>query len=269
MTMQTSLTGDCEIPLTAASVPLRHEAFWALEWISLRASGVYRGEGVPRGNDEPVIVVPGFLGSYAGLRELTGWLRRIGYLVVDPGFQRNIECPDTLLDRLQRRIALLRAYTNQRVRLIGHSLGGSLARAAAFRMPDDVEQVITLGSPLHEMRAHPLVIDLARLLEAVTPSRHAPHAGHEHGATCACELAEALALDPPPSVRRTAIYTRRDGVVDWHSCREEDSSVDVAVDATHLGLVVNAAVYRTIARVLAAGDGGLRGSPALSGADAS
>ena len=53
-----------EVPSPAP--PLAHEALWMLEWIALRASRVYRGDGVPRGHGEPVIVVPGFLGSYAG-----------------------------------------------------------------------------------------------------------------------------------------------------------------------------------------------------------
>jgi hypothetical protein len=51
-------------------------------------------------------------------------------------------------------------------------------------------------------------------------------------------------------VRRTAIYTRDDGVVDWRTCVEGDESVDIEVAGTHLGLVVNAAVYEAIAHAL-------------------
>ncbi|HZP57932.1 MAG TPA: hypothetical protein VFC53_10350 [Dehalococcoidia bacterium] len=245
---------DCEIPVAAASLPIQGELLWALDWIGLRASAVYHGTGVTRGHGEPVIVVPGFLGSYHGLHELTAWLRRIGYAVADPGFERNIECPDTLLGHLERRIAGVHEASGARVRLIGHSLGGSLARAAAVRMPEHVAQVITLGSPLREMRAHPLVVSLARMLEVVTPSRHRAHDGHEHGATCACELADALAMPFPPGVRRTAIFSRRDGVVDWRICVDGDPLIDVAVDSTHLGLVVNVRAYEAIAQALAGDD---------------
>ena len=59
--MTTQLLHDeCELTMDAASSPLPREAFWVLDWISLRASAVYRGEGVPRGRGEAVIVVPGF-----------------------------------------------------------------------------------------------------------------------------------------------------------------------------------------------------------------
>jgi len=253
MMTQEVLPAECEMPIQTAPLPLSHELLWGIEWIRLWASNVYRGVGVPRGNGEPVIVVPGFLGSYGGLYELRDWLARIGYGVFDPGFERNIDCPDTLLERLERRVAGVYADGGQPVRLIGHSLGGSLARAAASRMaPGMVEQVITLGSPLHHVRAHPLVAGLARLLEDTAPSRHGPHAGHDHGETCACDLADALALPFPADVRRTAVFTRQDGVVDWRTCIEGDAAVDVEVDGTHVGLVVNARAYEVIARALAA-----------------
>ena len=251
MTAQRSPDADCEIPVAGAAVPLPNELLWGLDWLALRASKVYRGEGVRRGHGEPVIAVPGFLGSYGGLHELTDWLSRIGYAVIDPGFKRNIECPDALLERLEHRLIGAHETYGRRVRLVGHSLGGSLARAAAARMPEHVEQVITLGSPLREMRAHPIVIELARMLSAVTPSRHHAHAGHEHGATCTCELADALAQPLDSRVRRAAIFSRRDGVVDWRTCIEGDAAVDIEVDSTHIGLVVNARAYEAIAHALA------------------
>lgn len=118
-------------------------------------------------------------------------------------------------------------------------------------MPRHVSQVITLGSPLRQMRAHPIVVELARVLSAVAPLRHNPHAGHEHGVTCTCELADALVQPLAPQIRRTAIYSREDGVVDWRTCIEGDTDVDVEVEGTHIGLVMNAGAYETIARVLA------------------
>ncbi|MDE3094904.1 MAG: alpha/beta fold hydrolase [Chloroflexota bacterium] len=251
MTAQPSPEVDCEIPVAGAAVPLSHELLWGLDWLALRASKVYRGEGVPRGHGEPVIVVPGFLGSYHGLHELTDWLARSGYAVSDPGFERNVACPDTLLERLEGRIAGEYAAHGRPVSLVGHSLGGSLARAAAARMPEHISHVITLGSPLREMRAHPLVAELARLAAALAPSPHRTHAGHEHGPTCSCELADALAQPLAPGIRRTAIFSRRDGVVDWRTSMEGDASVDVEVGGTHIGLAVNPRAYAAIALALA------------------
>jgi pimeloyl-ACP methyl ester carboxylesterase len=41
------------------------------------------------------------------------------------------------------------ARHQQRISVVGWSLGGIFARGIARRVPDDIRQVITLGSPLH------------------------------------------------------------------------------------------------------------------------
>jgi pimeloyl-ACP methyl ester carboxylesterase len=251
MTARHLLDSDCELELDTIPLPLSHELLWTLEWAALQTSPVYLGASVPRGDGRPIIAVPGFLGSYSRLHVLTGWLERIGFGVYGPGFTRNIACPDVLLARLERQIAAVSSETGRPVTLIGHSLGGSLARAAAARGPERIEQVITLGSPLRSVKAHAAVVEIARLLVRLSTSRHVAHAGHVHDATCACELTEALALPFPSAVRRVAIYTRGDGVVDWRTCIDGDPRVDIEVRGTHVGLVVNASAYEAIAQALA------------------
>ena len=63
----------------AVALPIWSEAQIGLEWFSLRMSPVFWGVGVPRGQGEAVVVVPGFMGSDLYLREMYGWLKRIGY----------------------------------------------------------------------------------------------------------------------------------------------------------------------------------------------
>ena len=251
MTSKLLLDSDNELELDTAALPLQNELLWIVDWLALLGSQVYAGTSIPNGHGESVIVVPGFLGSFSSLRPLTGWLQRIGYRVHNPGFERTIECPDVLLEHLERQIASLTRTDGRPVTLIGHSLGGSLARAAAARSPASVAQVITLGSPLRSVTVHPAVRETARMLVRLAPARHAEHTGHDHGPTCARELSEALAAPFPRRVHRVAIYTRSDGVVDWRTCVEDDDTVDVEVTGTHLGLVVNPAVYGAIARALA------------------
>ena len=249
MTEMQLVESECEPAVDMAALPLTHELWWPAEWAALRLSRVYGAKGLPGGNGHPVIAIPGFLGSFAGLRPLTGWLERVGFDVHDPGFERNVQCPDVLLERLSDRVASI-AASQGKVTLIGHSLGGSLARAAAVRAPGLVDVVITMASPLRSVRAHPLVADLARLLALVVPARHGGSAQHMHAPTCACELAELLASPIPVGVRRVAIYTRDDGIVDWRTCMEGDDSVDVEVSGTHVGLVVNRSAYEAIAQAL-------------------
>jgi hypothetical protein len=62
-----------------------------MDWLSLRASAVYRGNGVPHGDGSAVVLVPGFLGSDQYLGDMFSWLRRIGYQPYMSGMGRNAE----------------------------------------------------------------------------------------------------------------------------------------------------------------------------------
>jgi hypothetical protein len=52
-------------------------------------------------------------------------------------------------------------------------------------------------------------------------------------------------------VRQTAIYTKSDGIVDWHVCRTGRPGVDFEVSATHIGLAFNPIVFDVVAHRLA------------------
>src|SRR5881409_430330 len=112
----------------SGTLPLWREAFLGIDWLALRMSNVYRGVGVPRGHGSPVVVVPGFLGSDQYLGDMHSWLRRIGYRSYLSGIGRNSECPDVLTVRLHETIERAAAETGEKVNLVGHSLGGVLAR---------------------------------------------------------------------------------------------------------------------------------------------
>ena len=137
------------------SRPIWLEALFPLDWVALHASPVYYGFGVPRGHGEPVILVPGFLGDDRYLTEMHLWLRRIGYRPYFSGIGRNVDCPELLTQRLLMTIDAAYEETHQKVTIVGHSLGGMLARAAAHREADKVKQVITMGSPFRSVARAP------------------------------------------------------------------------------------------------------------------
>ena len=254
MMKNTNTTEDCEVPYTEVSRPLWRELFWGFEWLQLRSSPVYRGVGVPRGQGQPVVLVPGFMSTDSHLAEIEHWLRRIGHSVHASGIGGRADCPDALLEKLQKSTETVFDNSAQPVRMIGHSLGGTLARAVAVRRPELVAQVVTLGSPIREVRAHPLVVGMARLADRFVRQLPRMPGGHVHDGSCACALIEALAQPFPPSVHRVALFTRKDGVLDWRSTLDEDATLNIEVDASHLGLPFNAEVYRVVAQVLAAVD---------------
>ena len=115
---------DCELPLSEKRLPLWREVFWPAEWFALRSSEVYGGADVPHGRGEPVLLVPGFLGSDQPLKVLSRWLDRVSYRVYASGIGRNADCPDVLLSKLIESVEAASRGTGQRLRMIGHSLGG-------------------------------------------------------------------------------------------------------------------------------------------------
>lgn len=236
-----------------AQVPMWQEALFGVEMLMLRAAPSYYGLGVPRGDDSGVLVIPGFLGTDLYLMEMYAWLRRIGYHAYFSGIGLNAECPNLLIQRrLNETIDRARLETGGKVHLIGHSLGGIIARSAASQRPDDIASVITLGSPFRGTVAHSRVLRAAEMVRKNILRNNGPGVLPAcYTGRCTCDFLDSLRRDLPGSIGETAVYTRSDGVVDWHYCITGDASVDVEVPGTHIGLAFNPAVYETIARRLA------------------
>ena len=229
---------------TPVDTPMWAEAVAPVEWVALHLSSVFRGRGVPHGHGEPVVVVPGFMADDAYLGDLHDWLDRIGYRSYYSGIGRNADCPERLTRRLAGRVREIFVETGEQVTLVGHSLGGMLARAAAARAPRFVRQVVAIGSPARAPMAHPMVLAAAELMRD-----RLVREGHIRGAGCACGAPEAC--DDCGPVLSKAIYSKMDGIVDWHCCTEDDPRRNREVRSSHSGMVANPEVYRALGELLA------------------
>src|SRR3972149_3073516 len=87
------------------------------------------------GGESPFILVPGFLTTDAYMVEMYFWLRRVGYSPFLSGIGVNADCIQTLTQRLEKTAEAAPAQTGNPVRIIGHSLGGLLARRPPPRPP--------------------------------------------------------------------------------------------------------------------------------------
>ena len=236
-----------------ADITLWKEALFAADILLLHASPVYYGLGIPRGDGSAVVLVPGFLGTDAYLTQLHSWLGRIGYRPYFSGIGLNAECPNLLItQRLKDNVEKALHDTGEKIHLIGHSLGGIIARSVASQRPDDVASVITLASPFRGTVVHPTILRAAdavrkRILEehgtGVLPTCYTGR--------CTCDFLASLQRKMPSSVHETAIYTRNDGVADWRYCMTGNPKTDFEVPGTHIGLAFNASAYTIIARRLA------------------
>ena len=219
----------------------------SLELAELLVSPVYYGIGVPRGDGSPVLLLPGFLGSDGYLSVMNGWLRRVGYRPHTSGLWLVAGSPFDLIARVLRRADELAATSDRPLTVVGHSLGGILARVLARLRPDLVTHVIALGSPLGadgRRAAHPLIGAMADLLvrESNVPRRLAAERALER---------EIFAGSLPDGVRFSSIYTRQDAVVDWRACVDDDPrSACYEVRGTHTGLAWNVEVYTYVGRLL-------------------
>jgi triacylglycerol lipase len=235
------------------STPLWRESMFGFDWLALRSSPVYFGCGIPRGHGEPVVVVPGFLASDASLFELHGWLGRIGYRPFYSNIGRNADCPNHIAGLLLETVRHAHGETGQRVRIIGHSLGGMLARSVALDHPELVSVVVSMGSPFQDaVRAHPAIIAAADSLRRgrgtnvgknIKPSCFSGH--------CTCDFVKNMLAPEEYEVAHYAIYSRVDGVVDWESCVEDDPALNDEVNCTHIGMAFHPGVYRVLGRRLA------------------
>jgi hypothetical protein len=241
-------TADRAVPL-----PIWQEMLVGIEMVYLRLSPVYWGFGIPAGDGSAVVVIPAFLMTDLYLTEFRSWINRIGYKAYFSGIGMNAECPNLLIQqRLTQTIEKAYKETGRKVHLVGHSLGGVIARAAAHQMPDRIASVITLGSPFRGVSVHQSILRAAQFVRGQILERHGDAVLPAcYTAGCTCNFLESLVVKLPKSVGETAVFTKSDGIVDWKVCRTGNPEVDFEVSATHIGLAFNPIVFDVVAHRLA------------------
>jgi pimeloyl-ACP methyl ester carboxylesterase len=181
------------------------------------AMNSYKLATQPRGDSRTVLVLPGLGATDTSTVPLRSYLRGLGYDARGWGLGQN----DGNVRRFVREtLAAVQKFSDKSgtpVPLVGWSLGGVISREVARQVPDLVEQVITLGSP---------VMGGGRSAR-VTDSTGRP-------------------------IPITAIYTKADGVVPWKACidRVNPHVEHVEVDSTHFGLGMHHAVFIEVAQRL-------------------
>jgi len=240
-------------PEAEADISIWKEALFGAELVLLHASPVYYGLGVPRGDGSAVVVIPGFLGTDLYLSHLGSWLSRVGYRPYLSGIGLNAECPNLLIKyRLAATLRKALRDTRRKIHLIGHSLGGMMARSIAMQRPDDIASVITLASPFRgKVLQRSVMLAAAAVREHIMTGHNEEIRPDCYTAQCTCEFVNSLLCKWAAPAMETAIYTRDDGIVDWRYCRTGDPDSDFEVAGTHIGLVYNPSVYTIIATRLA------------------
>jgi pimeloyl-ACP methyl ester carboxylesterase len=191
----------------------------------------------PKGQGQPVLVVPGFATEDCWTSKLRSFIASIGYRAKGCEIGRIGGQVSDLIPMLTRQIERFAEESSDRVRLVGWSLGGYLAREAARDRPDLVEKVITLGTPVV---GGPKYTASARILR-------------RNGYDIEAMAAEVRQRQQTPmQVPTAAVFSRVDGVVAWEACidHENQKVKHFEVVSSHLGLIFNPDVYRLVAELL-------------------
>jgi esterase/lipase len=175
----------------------------------------------PYGNQAPVLCIPGLGGSDRSTEVLRSYLELNGWTVYGWEGGRNTGPKSKNVDHLVSRLHEIYNEHNQKVSLVGHSLGGIYARELAKSHSDLVEKVITLGSPIGGMMNPHHVSPIARFMFTVFNATSFDlyyKLNKENG----FKVMSEHVLMPPP-VPTTSLYTRHDKVVNWKSCLNPDT----------------------------------------------
>lgn len=209
---------------------------FSLSWPALTAIS-------PRGDKQPVLVLPGLITSDRATRPMRAWLRTLGYRTYGWEMGRNYGplpgVEEGMLDRLEH---IYEKY-GRKVSIVGWSLGGIYARQLAKMRPEHVRQVVTLGSPFN---GDPRATNAWRVYQLASGQSVDDSENHMGG---------AIAKAPP--VPSTAIYSKTDGICAWRSCIEEEGGLteNIEVQASHCGLGHHPAALYAIADRLARPEG--------------
>ncbi|WP_395656819.1 esterase/lipase family protein [Nocardioides sp.] len=209
----------------------------------------------PVRHGDPVLLVPGFLAGDGTLGLMSRSLRQQGFRTYRSHILSNVGCTLNAAAQLEARLESIAIRRGTRVQIIGHSLGGMLARGVAVRRPDLVSNIVTMGSPMLAPGAHHVslaaTVDLlVRLSRAGIPGLMSEEC--VRGA-CAEQSFGDSRRPVPDGVGFTAIYSRRDGIVDWRACVDPLARA-VEVTASHLGMAFDPRVVDAVSGALVRSD---------------
>ncbi|CAN5177516.1 alpha/beta hydrolase [soil metagenome] len=196
----------------------------------------------PRGDGHPVLVLPGLSTTDRSTGLLRRYLSALGYDVHAWELGRNLGARAIGLqgEKLIARLEKIHTATDRKVTLVGHSLGGIIARQLSRRRPDMVRQIVTLGSPF---AGDPRSTNVWKLYEYLSGQRVSDP-------DIVAQLLESHDAPPVPS---TAIYSKGDGIVAWQSCMEPETPTtdNIEIPGSHVGLCVNPIALYAVADRLA------------------
>ena len=199
---------------------------------------------------DPVLLVPGFLAGDWTLAPMSRHLRLLGFRTYRSGIWANIGCIDQGTQALERRLELIAAKRERKVTVVGHSLGGMMARGLAARRPDLVAGIVTMGSPVMAPgAAHDVLMHAVRGLKRLESLGLRVLGSDCTEGGCALRMWEESKRPLPDGFAFTAVYSPRDGIADWRACIDPAGQAR-EVRSSHTGMALDPAVIDIVTETL-------------------
>ncbi|MDO6596263.1 alpha/beta hydrolase [Oceanihabitans sp. 2_MG-2023] len=212
-----------------------------IEWSSIYCLYPFIPKRI-KGKGKPVLLIPPYLGDDFSTSFVRKYLKSLGFATYkwDLGFNM---VKAHYIPRLEEKLADIYQQHQEKVSIVGWSGGGIFAKIMANRHPSQVEQILTIGSPIWG------VMDMKTPVYGLLEFFRGKSLKERNERF----LAE---LEPIPTVPVTCIYTKTDGLVPWKHCMEAETFrkniKNIEVYGSHSGMGANASVLLTTANALSA-----------------
>ncbi len=217
-----------------------------VEWTSIYAIYPFIPKRI-KGEGRPVLLIPPYLGDDYSTSFVRRYLTSLGFETYkwEQGFNL---VKSHYIPRLEEKLDDIYRIHGQKVSLVGWSGGGIFAKIMANRHPKQVEQIITIGSPVWG------VMDMKTPVSGILEFFRGKSLKERNK-----RFIEEL--EPIPNVPITCIYTKTDGLLPWKHCMEAESYRDdiknIEVYGSHSGLGANVSVLLITANALSANINGM------------
>jgi len=206
----------------------------------------------PKGDQHPVVVIPGFLATDNSTYLLRRYLTSQNLKALPWEMGRNPGLQEKIYNRIEQRIISVSDRYEEKVSLVGWSLGGIYSRLLAHNMPDRIRQVVTIGSPFNLESPHSTEhVDVSepilRIYEKLNP-------GLDND-----KLVNGEPIwEQAPPVPSTAIYSHSDGIAAWDCCIDKTGDTqteNLRLLSSHTGMTHNPLVFYALAERLSQPEG--------------
>lgn len=180
---------------------------------------------------QTIIIIPGLLSGDVYTFLLRKFLQKKGYNAIGWGLGINLGRKKSL-EQLTLKIENLSKKKNQKIILIGWSMGGIFAREVAKSIPNSIEKIILLAAPFADLEAPNHARNVYDFLNRKEP----------------IDSNFLAQITKPAQIPTFAIFSKIDGMVPWQVCMEKESDIhkNIEVKSSHFGMGANPNVLQKI-----------------------